>query len=167
MDVELRPEPSAQAPAPTPAKPPVYGGGPKDADVSAALVEAKEPRAPSQSGDVASSSGSSRARALGYLALGVGGGGLLVGALLRLARSTQTRGARRGLSRGELSEQRPELDTFHRLATVSTTALIAGGAVATTGIVLFTTRSDEPRRRARTVTPVLGLGFVGAIGAFE
>jgi hypothetical protein len=52
------------------------------------------------------------------------------------------------------------VDTYHRNGAISTGAFIAGGIVAATGIVVMVTAPKV------IVSPVVGLGFVGARGRF-
>ena len=61
------------------------------------------------------------------------------------------------------SSLQSNVDTYHRTAAIATGAFIAGGVIAATGIVVMAT---APKARAVTVSPVLGLGFVGARGRF-
>jgi hypothetical protein len=105
-------------------------------------------------------------RTLGFAAIGVGGAGLLVGAI------TLGLDAAKAAS---LREQCPmalcppslqaNISTYHTLGIVSSTSLVAGGALAATGlIVVLTAPKGDPH--AAGVSPVVGLGYAGLAGRF-
>ena len=113
---------------------------------------------------------SSTQKMLGFVALGVGGAGLVVGAVTGgLALSKY----------GEITKSCPEghcdptlkptlqstADTYYTLGTVSTIGFIAGGALAATGVILILT-APKAKPNQPAITPVLGLGFIGAEGSF-
>jgi hypothetical protein len=59
----------------------------------------------------------------------------------------------------------PEIDSYNRMGTIATIGFIAGGALAVTGVVLMLTAPKAKSYQA-ALTPIVGLGVVGAKGSF-
>lgn len=112
---------------------------------------------------------------VGFVALGVGGAGLVVGA------------ATAGVAAGQLSDleaagcvnghctraQRAAVDEYNTMRVVSTVGFIAGASLAAGGIVLvLTAPKGKTKQKAGdaaaiiNVHPVLGLGSAGLVGTF-
>jgi len=106
-------------------------------------------------------------RLLGFLALGVGGAGVAVGAITG------------GIAMGQHSElsdvcpneqcplaQESDLDAYNTTSTVSTVGFVAGGALAALGLVLVLTAPSEPEEQASEqhglTTPPLAELRIGA-----
>lgn len=115
---------------------------------------------------------SSTRRTLGFVALGAGGAGLAVGAVAGVL-AIGKRGSLEdsGSCRQDvcLPSQRSDVESLDTLRTVSTIGFIAGGVLATTGVVLLLTAKPatktahhEPRLALR-VTPA----SVSLMGAFQ
>jgi len=105
-------------------------------------------------------------KTVGLAAVGVGVAGLVVGAItLGLDASTHASLAQQcpmGQCPGALQST---VNAYHSLGIVSSTALVAGGALAATGLVLvLTTPKTSPQPAG--VSPVVGLGYVGLAGRF-
>jgi hypothetical protein len=107
---------------------------------------------------------SSTQRVAGIVVLSVGAVGLTVGAVAG------------GIAAAEHSNligacptavcppsMQSNVDTYHRTGAISTGAFIAGGVLAAAGIVVVVTAPKVP---AATVSPIVGLGFIGARGRF-
>jgi hypothetical protein len=107
---------------------------------------------------------------LGFVALGVGAAGLIVGGITGGLALGKHGDIIKSCPEGhcpldQKASLQPEIDSYNSMCTISTIGFIAGGALAATGIVLMLT---APRAKATqaTVSPVVGLGFLGAKGSF-
>ncbi len=113
--------------------------------------------------------GSTR-KTLGFAALGVGAAGLIVGGItggLALGKhSAILKSCPEGhCPPAQKASLQPEIDSYATMGTVSTIGFIAGGALAATGVVLMLT-APRAKVAAAAVTPIVGLGFLGAKGSF-
>ncbi len=106
------------------------------------------------------SSGGSTLRTIGFVAIGVGGAGLIAGGV--------TGGLAMG-KHGELEDnclngscpeaQQDTLDSYHTLGTVSAIGFIAGGVIAATGVVLVLVAPSDPQEPASAkLAPELRIG---------
>jgi hypothetical protein len=103
----------------------------------------------------------------GVAALGLGGLGLAVGGVA---------GVFAMLQHGDLTEACPDqqcdpslqgdIDSYHTLGTVSTVAFAVGAASAGVGAYLLLSAPKSPARAQISISPVIGLGHVGAMGRF-
>jgi tetratricopeptide (TPR) repeat protein len=119
---------------------------------------------------------------LGYVTLGVGGAGLVVGGITGLLAYNRhqdlvnTPCAEKvgnhcyvldptEEKQKEAQQTQKEMDTF---ATISTVSFIAGGALAATGLILLLTAPEDSVATAGTPTlhPYVGFGTIGAVGSF-
>ena len=160
--------PAAKAPAAKPpaANPPVARPMPTPAPTAPApMTPAQTEPAPEQ----IKGNGSTQTP-IGFVALGVGAAGLLVGGItggLALGKHGDiTKSCPEGhCAPGQEAMFKPEIDSYNTMGTISTIGFIAGGALAATGVVLMLTAPKKMTTQA-TVTPLIGLGFVGAMGSF-
>ena len=138
--------PSTAAPTP-PANP---------APVPAAqAAAAQEPRA----------SGSGTQRVLGIVGISLGGAGLVtfgVAGALALGKKGDLDDACPSHKCGPA--QHDDVDSYNTLRTISTVGLIAGGTLLTLGLVLLLTADDGGSTEHASLTPELGLGWVGLRG---
>jgi hypothetical protein len=112
-------------------------------------------------------------KAVALTALGVGGAGLIAGAVtgvFAVGRYIDLVGE--GCTRGSCPAsvvQSGDLSRYQQFATITSGALIGGGALATAGIVLLLL-TPGPRAATKAagvwVTPQIGLGQVGLTGRF-
>jgi hypothetical protein len=106
-------------------------------------------------------------RAASYVALGVGGAGLLVGGITGLLAIGK---------HGDLADTcvddvcrtpqaKSDLDAYHTMTTLSTVGFIVGAAGIATGAVLF---FMSPRAQAKSawIVPTIAPGGIGAVGRF-
>jgi hypothetical protein len=119
---------------------------------------------------------------LGYVTLGVGGAGLVVGGitgLLAYSRHQDLVDTPCAVKEAnhcwvldptedkqkQAQQTEKEMNTF---ATISTVSYIAGGALAVTGLILLVTAPEDPVTTARipTFQPYVGFGTIGAVGSF-
>jgi hypothetical protein len=115
------------------------------------------------------SSGGSSQRTLGLVGMGVGGAGIILGAITGglAASKHSTIQTACGGSKCPDSES-GAISSYHSMATISTVGFIAGAVLAGGGAILFFTAphgSSGPATGA-TVQPFIGLGTVGALGRF-
>jgi hypothetical protein len=106
-------------------------------------------------------------KTLGLAAVGVGGAGLIVGAI--------TGGLAIGKHGSLVSacdkqavcvNQDAAIASYHLLGTVADVGLVVGGALAVTGIVLTATAPKAGAAKQAWVAPIIGPGFAGARGRF-
>lgn len=153
--------PVALAPVPAPSATPVAAASPAATPVTAPLAPAAV-KIESPPSDPAASP----RRTLGFVALGVGGLGLVTGAVTGiLALQLESRlSAVCPNTRCQPGEQRT-IDDYSTLRVTAGSSLLAGAALAATGALLVLT---TPRRSARGgfVRPVIGAGYLSLEGAF-
>jgi hypothetical protein len=111
-------------------------------------------------------SGSGR-RTLAYVALGVGGAGLLAGGITGGVALSY----RSDLNKTPAAQRKQStIDSYHLFGTISTVGFAVGAAGAVTGLVLWLTapkaESAKGANNGFGVQPYLGLGTVGAVGVF-
>ncbi len=160
--------PAATPPAATPpaATPPAATPMPTPAPTTSAPMTPAQPEpAPEQ----IKGNGSTQ-KTIGFVALGVGAAGLLVGGItggLALGKHGDiTKSCPEGhCAPGQEAMLKPEIESYNTMGTISTIGFIAGGALAATGVVLILTAPKKTTTQA-TVTPLVGLGFVGVMGSF-
>ncbi len=113
------------------------------------------------------SSGGEWRKTVAYVAFGVGGASLIVGGVagaLALAKHSQLADAcpdRNNCDPG----LRPNIDSYHRLGTISDVGFIVGGVGVLAGVVLLVTQPKETTTGTK-VTPYIGLGSAGVSGVF-
>ncbi len=151
----LERETAVVAPPPVPAP----GAGEPTAP-AAAPPPASEP--PPRSG--------SMNRTLGFVGLGVGGAGILVGAITGILASgkhgdlASSPCANGPCAAGDASTFNSDLDSYHSMGTISTIGFIVGGVAAGAGVVLLVT---APKSTSTAyVSPMIGVGTFGAAGRF-
>jgi hypothetical protein len=128
------------------------------------------PDPPELAGFETGSPGGSVRRPIGFAALGVGGAGLVVGAVTAgLTASKRSSLLQQCPTRHCLPSQQPalqpEVNDMNTLAAVSTGTFIAGGVLAAAGVILVAT-APRATPQATGVVPVVGPGFVGLVGRF-
>lgn len=141
-------------------KPPVVAAvPPSSAPASPPIAAPMPPPAPGQA-----ASGSTQ-RTLALVAFGVGGAGLVLGGVTGGLAIGKHGDLADSCAKGCPPDKLADLDSFHTLATLSTVGFILGGAGAAAGTILLLT---APKKAASEphVTPVLGLGYLGAKGTF-
>jgi hypothetical protein len=116
--------------------------------------------------------GHSSTKTLGYVGIGLGGAGLVVGAVagaMAMSKnstlSSECPGGHCNPNSSQKSSIQSDLNDYNTLTTVSTVGFIAGGALAATGVVLWLTAPTASSSGA-TVTPVVSLGYLGVRGSF-
>jgi hypothetical protein len=144
---------------------PVTAGGPATAAPAAASPT------PATSGPA--SSGASSRKTLAYVALAAGGAGLAVGGVTGvLALGKHSSLSDNSSCQGDvcLASQRDAVNSLNTLRTVSTIGFIAGGLLATTGVVLLLTGKSESSAAAAHAPRValrLAPQGVSLTGAFQ
>ncbi len=102
---------------------------------------------------------------LGFGLIGVGGAGLLVGAITGGLAIGKHGSLASACKNGVCVGQDSAISTYHTYGTVADVGLFVGGALAVTGIVLVATAPPAAAKQG-WVTPVVGPGFAGAVGRF-
>ena len=108
-------------------------------------------------------------RTVGWVSLGVGAAGLVVGGVtggMAIAKHGDIVGTGNCTNGKCLPSQQSDVNTYNTLGGVSTAGFIAGGVLAATGAVLIFTAPKRPQAGTGTITPMLGLGYLGARGTF-
>ena len=105
-------------------------------------------------------------RSLGFVALGVGGVGLILGGVTGGLAIGKHGVLAKACPHGCPPAAQGDLDSFHTLATVSTVGFILGGAGAAAGTILLLTAPGKRSTKESHVTPLLGPGYLGAKGTF-
>jgi len=145
-----------------PPPPPAVAPGPATGAAPAAGATA------SPGGDTAT--GGSKGSVAPWIAFGVGGVGLAVGAItggLALGKhSTLTTECPSGQCATNDSQAQSDLSSYHTMGAVSTVGFIVAGVGAAAGVILLITAPKSQPTTGFTVSPTLGLGSVGAIGNF-
>jgi hypothetical protein len=110
-------------------------------------------------------------KTLGAAMLGVGGGGLFVGAVagaVALAKNGYLAGHCENAEcpESEKTQLQPSVDTLRTMTAVSTTAFVAGGVLAAAGAWIWLTARPGRPVTTGAVAPAVGAGYVGVEGRF-
>jgi hypothetical protein len=104
-------------------------------------------------------------RAIGFASLGVGGAGLLVGAIaggVALSKHGELASKCPG---GHCTNMQGAIDSYNLVGALSTAGFVAGGVLAATGVVLLVVDARERGPDAK-VEGVIGPGYAGVRGRF-
>lgn len=107
-------------------------------------------------------------KTIGVVALGVGAAGLVLGAVtggLAIGKHG-TLGAVCSADGHCPANQQGTVDAYHLMGTLSTVGFVVGGAGAAAGVILLLTAPRAQPVNAAKLTPVIGLGYLGAEGKF-
>ena len=127
--------------------------------------------------DIPPTATSSTRKTLGIAAIGIGGAGIVVGAvtgILAMGKHSDLSGnacATTGCGQPALGDYNSSVSSYQTLGTVSTISFIAGGVLAATGVVLLVTAPSHPSAHSSTTggvwwTPYVAAGSAGAVGTF-
>ena len=113
-------------------------------------------------------------KTVGIVGMGVGGAGIVLGAIAggiaigKHGSITSSPCASAGCSQNDLSSYQSTVSSYNTLGTLSDVGFIAGGVLAAAGAVIFFTAHDgkEAATGKAWVTPYVGLGDTGFVGAF-
>jgi hypothetical protein len=139
-------------------------------------VESSVPVASADSSDVASSSGS-RQRTYGFIGLGVGAAGLIVGGVAGLVAMGKHNSLESDCPNGKCAPNgQTTIDSFRSMATVSTVGFVVGAVAAAGGATLLLTAPRHaqtgggpeaaPSKTMGHVEPYVGFASVGVRGTF-
>jgi hypothetical protein len=161
-------------------KDPNAGAAPPVAGTTPASGQPGDPNGGSMTADTKSGGGS---KTLAIVALGVGGVGLVAGAitgLIAMGKASDLDGKCPGGKCPDASLQ-SDIDSYKTMGTISTIGFIVGAVGIGAGVVLWVTAPKESaaakgsryatvpvetKREGVKVTPVIGLGAVGLSGTF-
>jgi hypothetical protein len=113
--------------------------------------------------------GASPQKMIGFVGLGLGAAGLVMGGVtggLALSKhASLLKTCPDGhCPKGSEAANESAVNSYKTMGTISTIGFIAGGVLAATGIVLVVTAPKA--KPVATLTPVIGLGYLGAEGSF-
>jgi hypothetical protein len=115
-----------------------------------------------------STKGGSSNKTIGFIALGVGGVGLVAGAItgiIALGKHGDLKDKCTLANNGCPPDQQDTLDSYHSMGTISTVAFIVGGVGIAAGAILILTAPKATQNTA-FISPYVGPGSVGATGRF-
>ena len=139
--------------APPPAPPPASGEAP--------------PPAPAAGPDVTAERGGDGQRTMAWVALGVGGAGLAVGAITGvIALNKESDFSDQCVDTRCPPSLRDEVDSFKTMRTMSSVGFIVGGIGLGAGAVLLLTAPSEPQAAQPHAEAWVGVGRVGVRGRF-
>lgn len=137
---------------------------PKAATVAPPSVAPPIAPPPAPAADKAPGSGR---RIAGFALLGVGGAGLVMGAVTGGLAVKQHGDLATACGGGKCPESAyGKLDSYHLLGTLSTVGLVVGAASAGAGAILVLTAPKASPKNAAFVTPVIGPAYLGVEGSF-
>jgi hypothetical protein len=137
------------------------------APVAAAAVVTPAGAMTSPSADVGTTKPSSTRKLLPWIGFGVGAVGLGLGAVTGIIAISKHSTLSDECKNGCGPNQQSDLSAYHTMGTLSTVGFIIAGVGAAAGVVLLVTEpKSPPPATAFHVTPVIGLGSVGATGTF-
>jgi hypothetical protein len=111
-------------------------------------------------------SGGSLAKTLGFVGIGVGGAGILMGAIAGGIAVVKHGSLATACPQSQCIGQQSAIDSYQLTGTITTAGFVAGGVLAATGVVLvLTAPKARPAGEAR-IAPFVGAGFAGAEGRF-
>jgi hypothetical protein len=123
-----------------------------------------------------SSGGAGVRGVLPWVAFGVGAAGLGVGAVtgfIAMGKHSDIQTKCGGAVCTPSDNASGDIDSYHTVATISTVGFIVGGVGVAAGVVLLLTRPKTesvapaaPPQAGLRVTPLIGLGSIGAVGSF-
>jgi hypothetical protein len=127
-------------------------------------------------------SGSGTRKTIGFVGIGLGGAGILVGAItggLALSKHSSLENTCKDghCPMSSQSTNQPLIDSYTTMGTISTAGFVAGGVLAVVGIILVATAPRSVQRsagailgttpsRTATVSPFVGTGSAGVMGRF-
>jgi hypothetical protein len=100
------------------------------------------------------------------VAFGVGGAGLVLGAITGGIALGDHSSLSNKCGGGCPASAQGDLDSYHLMGTLSTVGFIVAGVGAATGAVLLLVQPKETTASGFHVAPAIGLGSVGAVGSF-
>jgi hypothetical protein len=120
------------------------------------------------SGDTGTTQPSNARKIAPFVAWGVGGAGLVLGAvtgIVALGKHSTLKDECTGGTCSSATAQ-DDLNSYHTMGTLSTVGFIIAGVGAAAGVVLFVTEPKSTPTTGLRVMPTIGLGSVGAQGTF-
>jgi hypothetical protein len=109
---------------------------------------------------------SSAQKILPWVGFGVGGAGIILGAVTGGLAIGKHNTLKTECSNANSCQDTSGISSYHTLGTLSTVGFIVGGVGVAAGVVLLLTEPKSTPATGFTVSPTLGLGSVGATGTF-
>jgi Tetratricopeptide repeat len=112
-------------------------------------------------------SGGSTLRTVGFVGIGVGAAGLVMGAVTGGLAVSKHGDLATGCQGGHCPpSEYGALDSYHLMTNLSDAGLVVGGVLAAAGVVLVVTAPKPGRSQEAWVAPIVGPGYLGAQGRF-
>jgi len=103
---------------------------------------------------------------IGFAGLGLGGAGLLMGAITGGLALGKHGALQKICPGGHCIDQQSAIDSYNLMGGLATAGFVAGGILAATGAVLVIAAPRDPPSEAVWIAPRIGLGSVGVEGRF-
>jgi hypothetical protein len=103
---------------------------------------------------------------LGFAAIGAGAIGIGIGAGAGIAAMGKHSNLAATCPDHVCTNQGDAIHSYMTMTSLSTAGFVVGGVLAATGVVLLFTAPKPRSMRQASIAPILGVGFVGAKGAF-
>jgi hypothetical protein len=101
------------------------------------------------------------------IAFGVGGAGLVAGALTGIVAMGDHNQLKNACPNGKCgADEQSKLQSYHTMGLISTVGFIAAGVGVAVGTTLWIVESKKPSPTSASVAPYIGFGSVGAVGTF-
>ena len=147
-------------------------------ELKAAVATVEDPAPPPKNGWEAKKDGDSGggSKGLMYAGFGIGAVGIVVGGITGILSITKVNSVKQDCPGGVCPASRQaDIDSAKTLGTVSTVAFVIGGVGVAMGVIGLVTSKppakpdkdkDKVDKDARTVEPILGVGYAGVRGTF-
>jgi len=158
-----QPPPAATALAPAPVAAPAA-----PASSPTAVTPASPQPAPTQPADTSPARGSVQ-RTLGWVSLGIGGVGLVVGGVtgaMVLSKQKELESSDECVNEACGPVEYDRVDEYNALRPISTAGFIVGGVGVAAGLTLLLTAPGREEAATAHVTPWIGAGSAGLVGRF-
>ena len=102
-----------------------------------------------------------------FVAFGVGGAGLVLGAVTGFLAMSKHSDLSNSCTNGNCpATSQSDVDSYHTMALLSTVGFVVAGVGAAAGVVLLVTQPKSAPAQSAWVSPYVGVGTVGAVGRF-
>jgi hypothetical protein len=110
---------------------------------------------------------SSPLKTIGFVGIGVGGAGLIMGAVTGAMALSKHGQLAQTCPNGHCTGQQSAIDSYNLVGNLSTAGFVAGGILAATGVVLVIVAPKDPAPKQAWLAPTIGAGYAGLQGMFR